>query len=260
MASLYRSLFENKVRKLEGLQVTLTEAEAPRLALLLPELHRLKNLRMCPATPGVLLLALEAVDTVLMHGGLKQLTDFYPDDTEHGNYTPETVAKLVAILPKLKALKFFDFETMNPAELGVEQMTTVLLSMPTLKTLRFHPTTPAALLLFLEAVDAAVTQGGLETVRNFVPDNSNDSNYSTEAWPKLMSLFPKLKNVDSILLDFKCGATRFPCDNEAQEFAELLESGSMANLTQLKWYNGTGHGKGYRQLQQVTSRRNIQLV
>lgn len=142
---------------------------------------------------------------------------------------------------------------------GVERMTSVLLHVPWLRKLTHSPATPAALVLFLEAMNASVIQGGLKEVREFIPDNTEDGVYTAEAWPMLMSLCPRLNRLQTLTLSFDCREKSFPCDAEARAFAELLESGAMPKLTELDWWDGTGHGEGCKFLRRVAEQRGIEL-
>ena len=70
LLGVYHNLFVNKVQNLEALEPIVTETEVPKLAVLLPYLRNLKTLWIKPTSTSALLASLDAIDAVIMQGGL----------------------------------------------------------------------------------------------------------------------------------------------------------------------------------------------
>merc|ERR1711924_238653 len=147
--------------------------------------------------------------------------------------------------------------TLNIAETEAPQLAEALLGAPKLKELILRPATPAALILCLDAVQEALSRGALQQLAMFKPNLNH--NYSPDAWSKLMRLFPKMTAVKTLSVDFYGDDEYHSCDDEAQELAEFLESGGMAKLKKVEWYNGEDKADGMERLRQVTTARGIEL-
>merc|ERR1711924_82895 len=117
---------------------------------------------------------------------------------------------------------------------------------------------PAALLAALDAVETALFRGGLQRLKKFQPDSTDDGSYTPEAWPKLKALLPRLKALETLGLQFQCDKKRVPPDDAEQELAELVESGGLAKLKELGIVGIDKKAPGFQPLRELAAQKRIE--
>lgn len=146
------------------------------------------------------------------------------------------------------------------SEAEAPRLAVLLPQISRLKQLTVHPATPVAALSALDAIDAALSRGALKKLQEFTPLYSKQEGmYTSEAWPKLMAIFRKMKGGDTLWLHFHCHGQFGSRDAEAYEFADFLENAGMPKLKKLVWYGDTGSAGGLERLRGVAGTRGIEL-